>query len=248
MKLVIIEDNEYLCKVMSKYFTKESNINIVGIANNGIDGMNLIKNTSPDIAIIDLIMPKKDGISLLEELSEQRKINKTNYIVLTAISNDLIIRHILDLGAKYVLLKPCGLDIILKRLKYIQSSENYFNEKYFPSAKGINEYISETLNRIGIISNTKGYTYLKSAIIMAYNNPSILKGITKCLYPEIAKQNKTNSSSVERAIRYVIETTWNKDKEDYELIGFDINGKKPKNGYFIAVLADYLKKSISKKE
>jgi len=245
MKLVIIEDNECLCKIMSKYFMRENDIDIIGIANNGIDGMNLIKSASPDVAIVDLIMPKKDGISLLEELNKQKKISKTNYIVLTAISNDLIIKHILDLGAKYVLLKPCGLDVILKRIKYIQSSDNYFNEKYFPSTQGINEYISEILSRIGIISNTKGYNYLKSAIIMAYNNPSILKGITKCLYPEIAKQNKTNSSSVERAIRYVIETTWNRDKEDYELIGFDISGKKPKNSYFIAVLADYLKKSLN---
>ena len=80
---------------------------------------------------------------------------------------------------------------------------------------------------------------------MVYENPSMIGGITKDLYPTLAKQYDTTVSRIERAIRHAIEVSWNRGDLDYmeELFGHsvDIDRAKPTNSEFIATLADKLR-------
>ncbi len=80
---------------------------------------------------------------------------------------------------------------------------------------------------------------------MMYNNPSLIGGITKELYPEIASRYETTISRVERAIRHAIEVSWNRG--DYELMedifghSVDYDRAKPTNSEFIVTVADKLR-------
>ena len=82
-------------------------------------------------------------------------------------------------------------------------------------------------------------------IMILYNNPSIIGGITKELYPEIADKYKTTVSRVERAIRHAIEVSWNRGNLDFmdEVFGHsvDYDKAKPTNSEFLVTVADKLK-------
>ena len=80
---------------------------------------------------------------------------------------------------------------------------------------------------------------------MVYTSPDIVGGITKELYPELAKKFDTTVSRVERAIRHAIEVSWNRGDLDFmeEVFGHsvDIDKAKPTNSEFIVTVADKLR-------
>ena len=80
---------------------------------------------------------------------------------------------------------------------------------------------------------------------MAVEDPEVISLVTKRLYPDIAKLNKTTASRVERAIRHAIEVAWDRGNVDVlnEYFGYTINNMrgKPTNSEFIAMIADRLR-------
>lgn len=112
------------------------------------------------------------------------------------------------------------------------------------SEKDIIFSITEYMHQIGIPAHIKGYKYLRDAILMGYENSSVLNSITKRLYPEIARKYQTTPSRVERAIRHAIEVAWNRgNPERFEkLFGYTISSQKgrPTNSEFIAIVTDGL--------
>lgn len=105
--------------------------------------------------------------------------------------------------------------------------------------------ISGILKEIGVPAHIKGYHYLRSAIICGLNDPEALEGVTKVLYPTIAKEHATTASRVERAIRHAIEVAWDRGNVDVlqEYFGYTIQAErgKPTNSEFIAMIVDKLK-------
>ena len=116
---------------------------------------------------------------------------------------------------------------------------------------GLDKSITNMLHELGMPSHIKGYQYIREGISLIYNNPSIIGGITKELYPEIAMKYDTTVSRVERAIRHAIEVSWNRGSIDYmeELFGHsvDFDKAKPTNSEFIVTVADKLRLEYSKK-
>jgi len=109
--------------------------------------------------------------------------------------------------------------------------------------------ITGYMKKLGIPPHIKGYNYLRSAIQAVYENESLKDGITRELYPMIAKMYGTTSSRVERAIRHAIETGCDRgDLNEYEKVfGFTINSRcgKPTNSEFIATIVDDIRISNS---
>jgi len=96
-----------------------------------------------------------------------------------------------------------------------------------------NEYkIISFLNNIGMPSNRKGYRFIIDALQMVMDKPDLMDSITKRMYPEIAKKNKTTASNVERGIRHIIEIAWFRNEKIKNLFGNSM--KRPTNGEFIA--------------
>lgn len=100
--------------------------------------------------------------------------------------------------------------------------------------------ISKLLKQLGITPNLKGYLYLRQAIEIGVRDASVFDGITKRLYPHIAEQNHTTSTSVERTIRHAIDTVWSKgNKELFWSITQTCTLERPTNSQFIIQLAEY---------
>ena len=103
--------------------------------------------------------------------------------------------------------------------------------------------IGEVLVRLSIKPNLKGYHYLKTAVRICMSDREELNGITKRLYPSVAKVYGTTPDNVEHAIRHAILTAWNKGNPDVQRAVFGYchtDGKRPTNAEFIMHLLEYL--------
>lgn len=245
----MIDDNISLIEMVKEYFSKNENINIVLEAHDGLEGMQIIeeKLDNFDLIILDLIMPNKDGIYVLEQM-KKKGINK-KVIVATSYNAAEVIREVSEFGVNYYILKPFELSDLEKRIYDITNKQiEEKNIDFYNS--NIQVSITKMLHELGIPSHIKGYQYIREAVNIIFKNPSFIGGITKELYPELAKKFNTTVSRVERAIRHAIEVSWNRGNLDFmeELFGYsvDIDKAKPTNSEFIVTIADKLRLDFHK--
>lgn len=108
------------------------------------------------------------------------------------------------------------------------------------------------LGEFGIPAHTKGYRYLRDAIVLVAQKPLLVDGITKRLYPVIAENYSTTSVRVERVIRHAIESGCTKGDTQalYHYFPHSISEDKmkPTNAEFIAVMGDIVKMRVSKRQ
>lgn len=239
--VLVVEDNINFIKIIDNYFKNNDTVNIKYKANNGEEGLEILKknNDNIDIILLDLVMPKKDGLFFLEEM-KNLKIDK-DIIVMTSFNSDNVIRRIGNYGIKYYMLKPFEMEDLESRINGI-GDKNIFSDT---ESKDLKISLTKLLHELGMPSHIKGYEYIREGIILLYNDPSIIGGITKELYPEIAEKYNTSVSRVERAIRHAIEVSWNRGNLDLmeEVFGHsvDYDKAKPTNSEFIVTVADKLK-------
>lgn len=104
--------------------------------------------------------------------------------------------------------------------------------------------ISERLMEIGIPVRLKGYRYMLTAIEKVVNDESLLEGVTKILYPDVAKIHNSTPQRVEKAIRHAIEVAWDRDVDENIKKDFNYFGKRrPTNSEFIASVSRYVRLS-----
>ena len=244
-RLLVIDDNENLVDMIEEYFSDHEFIKVVLKAYSGEEGINLIENkiNDYDVIILDLIMPNKDGIYVLEQM--KRKNIYKPVIISTSYNSDEMIRRVSEHGVHYFLLKPYELSDLEGRIMESVNKED-------KESKNINIYhnnlqisVTKILHELGVPSHIKGYQYIREGIMLIYNNPDMIGGITKELYPEIASKYDTTVSRVERAIRHAIEVSWNRGNWELmeEIFGHsvDIDKAKPTNSEFIVTVADKLR-------
>lgn len=250
IRILMIDDNVNLIEMVREYFKDHNKIELTIESHDGEDGLNKILNSAGnyDVVLLDLIMPVKDGLYVLEEL-KKRGIEK-KIIVETSYNEPKIIRKVSEYGVNYYVLKPFNLsDLEDKILSVFDTQESKTINLYHSN---LQISITKMLHELGMPSHIKGYQYIREGITMIYNDPNIIGGITKELYPELASKFDTTVSRVERAIRHAIEVSWNRGNWDYmeELFGHsvDIDKDKPTNSEFIVTVADKLRLEFSKQK
>lgn len=241
IKVLMVDDNVNMTGMVKDYFKKNKMIEISDVCHDGEEAIENIKKNKYDLLLLDLIMPKKDGIGVLEEL---KKLNlDMKIIVLSSYDSAEVIRDVSEYGINYYMLKPFDLVDLEKRVLDLYKSRASKIVDIFQNKLEIS--ITRMLHELGMPSHIKGYQYIRDGIVMIYNNPGIIGGITKELYPDVASLHNTTVSRVERAIRHAIEVSWNRGNWDLmeEIFGHsvDIDKAKPTNSEFIVTIADKLR-------
>ena len=242
IKVLMIDDNVQLIEAVKEYFNSSKLIEISSEANDGLEGIKAIENEIYDVIILDLIMPKKDGLYVLEEM-KKRNIDK-KVIVATSYNTSEVIREVSDYGVNYYILKPFDFDDLEKRI-FDCCNKKREGKNIDLHYNNLQISITKILHELGIPSHIKGYQYIRDGVSMIFENPDMIGGITKELYPELASKFDTTVSRVERAIRHAIEVSWNRGNWDLmeEIFGnsVDIDRAKPTNSEFIVTVADKLR-------
>lgn len=254
IRVVTIDDNQEVRESLKEHFKNSTLLEIVGEAENGIEGLEIIREKKPDAVILDIVMPKLDGLGLLEKLASENI--STNILIYSAIGNDAVVQKTFSLGAKYYIMKPCDpKDIASHILEASQATYPASSVISAPSVNTITEnnlesVITDIIHDIGVPAHIKGYNYLREAIGLCIKDDEFINSITKLLYPTVAKNFSTTSSRVERAIRHAIEVAWNRGREEIltDIFGYtiDTNKGKPTNGEFIAMISDSIKLKMKK--
>jgi two-component system response regulator (stage 0 sporulation protein A) len=251
--IIIVDDNREFCQLLRDYLMENENFNIIGVAHNGSDGLELLKEKKPDVLILDLIMPHLDGIGVMEEMHKENLTRKIKTVVLTAFGQEDVTKRVVELGANYYIMKPFDLDKLVERINQMVGSSpddakvNFITPNNSEDEVELDVKITEIMHKLGVPAHIKGYMYLREAIELVIRNIEMLGAVTKKLYPTVAENFNTTSSRVERAIRHAIEVAWERgnEKELNKYFGNTISaGKKPTNSQFIAKIADKLRLEI----
>ena len=242
---VMIADNtEEFCSSLVTTLQRSEGFRVVGIANDGEQAVRMIMERTPQILVLDLMLAKKDGISVLKAISTMER--KPVVLATSGFITDYVASAAANLGVQYLMLKPCDMTALAERLEEIRGGQNNV-QTFQPRSSGkpnIEAMVTSIIHEIGVPAHIKGYQYLREAIIIAVNDMDVINAITKVLYPQVAKAFQTTPSRVERAIRHAIEVAWDRGDLDtlQRFFGYTVSNTKgkPTNSEFIALIADKL--------
>lgn len=219
------------------------------------DGLRVVQSVirdMPQVLIMDAFMPKLDALGVLSKLEKSGLEKNPIVLVMSAVDNSRFEQEILKAGASYYFLKPFEMSVLAKRIEQLvgwsEEAEAPSSPAEDSETQDLEIIISDIMRQIGVPAHIKGYQYLRQSIILTVKDPELMHAVTKVLYPTVAKQNKTTSSRVERAIRHAIEVAW--DRGDVDVLssyfGYTIQNTrgKPTNSEFIAMISDKLRLSM----
>ncbi|MDM5191070.1 response regulator [Bacillus sp. DX4.1] len=119
IKVLLIEDDPMVQEVNKEFIRSVSGFQVIAVASNGEEGIDLVKEMNPDLVILDIFMPKKDGIKVLQEFRKQEL--EPDVIVVSAAKDRETIKLMLQNGAMDYIIKPFKLYRIQQALeKYRQ--------------------------------------------------------------------------------------------------------------------------------
>ena len=249
-KILISDDKKEFFAKCSAIFSAY-NFETIHAPKDGIKVCELIAEHQPDIVLMEVFMPHKDAIGVMQEIRDNPSIKEPLFMTLSSFDSATLERELTANGAAYFFLKPIDTDVLAERVVEIARSrkQNSWNTAvpYRPShpQPDLQVMVTDIIHQIGVPAHIKGYHYLRDAIILSIQEPDIINSVTKRLYPTVAKKNTTTPSRVERAIRHAIEVAW--DRGDVDVLnsyfGYTIhNGRgKPTNSEFIAMISDKLR-------
>lgn len=247
IRVMLAEDNQSILRLLSDFLSGKPEIELVAAVSDGAVILDAVREHGPDVLVMDVIMPRKDGFMALEELGRIDECARPKVIVLTGLSRDDFIMRAIALGASYYMVKPFDLHVLYHRILEVAGEEPDVVAPPAPrgeAAESTDEQITNLFLTLGIPAHIKGYQYLREAIMIAVQDMDVINAITKVLYPQVAKTFATTPSRVERAIRHAIEVAW--DRGDLETLqrffGYTVSNTKgkPTNSEFIALIADKL--------
>ena len=259
LNVAIADDNEIMLQMLDHIVSSDEELQVVGKAGDGEELIEIIREKKPDVVLLDIIMPKLDGLTVMDRVNQDKDLKKPAFIVISAVSQEKMTEDVFDLGADYYILKPFDNETVVNRIKKVHAR----SQRSFTQARALNaqkkqesqkEYMERNLetdvtniiHEVGVPAHIKGYQYLRDAIIMSvlgYGDARIRS--RRFCTRRLPKRHQTTPSRVERAIRHAIEVAWSRGKMDTidELFGYTVsNGKgKPTNSEFIALIADKIR-------
>lgn len=263
IRVLIADNNRDLCAALAEHIELQQDMELAGVAYDGLEALEKIRDTHPDVIILDITMPYLDGIGVLEQMPAFEDGTYPRVIVLTAFEQENMIQRLISLGADYYMVKPFDMNTLFERLRQFsrgtqpaspqsrEHSADYLSTtkasrpKNNPTPSDVELEITRVFHEMGIPAHFRGYVYLREAILMSVHEVELLGNITKNLYPRIAEKFKSTPSGVESAIRHTIEIGWQRGNVDYmcDFFGYSDAGKSrfPTTASFIAKVTDKIR-------
>ena len=248
--ILIADGAEEFCSGLSAALQRTGGFQVIGTAQDGEQAIRQILEKKPEVLVLDLMLSKQDGISVLKAISAMER--KPITLATSAFLTDYVTSAAASLGVRYLMLKPCDMTALAERLEEIRGGESLRYPVRRNDKTSIESMVTGIIHEIGVPAHIKGYQYLREAIIIAVNDMDVINAITKVLYPQVAKTFQTTPSRVERAIRHAIEVAWDRGDLDtlQRFFGYTVSNTKgkPTNSEFIALIADKLQLQLKSSE
>ena len=208
-----------------------------------------IKEYKPRAVLMEAFLSGLDALGVLMAVSRGECGTRPEMFTMSSVDAPSISSQLIRAGSAYHFVKPFDPAILADRVEMLcgHTLAGDLSQMTQPAAQQVDleTVVTEIILQIGIPAHIKGYQYIRDGIIMTVREPDVINGVTKVLYPAIAKKNETTASRVERAIRHAIEVAW--DRGDVDVLnsyfGYTIHNLrgKPTNSEFIAMIADKIR-------
>ncbi|MDY5016318.1 MAG: sporulation transcription factor Spo0A [Eubacteriales bacterium] len=253
IRVLLVDCNQDFRTQLAERLEREPRVDVVGVAADGNEAIQKTAELSPDIVIIDIMVPPLDGLYAIREILALQLVKVPAFYVLSQFMSQETLSYAVGLGISYFMIKPFDIEALVQRvLQHGQAAGAAGTRRAaarpLPPELDMEIRVTNVIHEIGVPAHIKGYQYLRDSIIMTINDMDVINAITKVLYPTIAKRYNTTSSRVERAIRHAIEVAW--DRGDIEVLqsyfGYTVSNikGKPTNSEFISMIADRIRLQI----
>ena len=251
LRVLIADPDPDLQRTITAALSQERDMEAAGFSSGGTETLSQIQSLRPDVVLLELVQPRLDGLSVLRRLAEAESAPPV--VVLTGFVNAAIVAECARLGAAYFIPKPCDTAALMQCLRQCAKAGGKSPavpdlapapKVPAPAAAHLESAVTNLLHEMGVPAHIKGFQYLRAGILFTIRGTGSVAGITKVLYPEIAKRFSATPACVERAMRHAIEIAWNRG--DFEMQQKIFRGTisgakgKPTNGEFIALLAEHI--------
>ncbi len=247
IRILIADDNLLAAQTLRDNLAEYDDLEVTNIAQDGFEAIELIEKDLPDVVLLDIIMPKLDGIGVLEYARTLTKESRPIFIIFSAISQEIYISRAMNLGANYYIIKPFDESIIAARVRQLYSDSEKAQigkRQYTYSATNTYKQKNQTDNELkllatkymrehGLKAHMTGYSYIRDIITASFDYYCKTGSLPKGVYRSIAEKNGVPVQKVERAIRNCIEK------------GIDENpdAKKPTNSQIICHIIEKIRKN-----
>lgn len=247
IKVLIVDDNELSRDMLRESLQNEADIDIAATASDGMDAAVKIEKLRPDIVLVDLVMPRLDGIGLVKKIKDEMENEAPSFIMISGVSDEIAIKRAFSNGISYYIIKPYNTEELVALIKELGNSVKQENNSIIINTdnntnnkKTKLKKIFELLNAYGMSSRLKGYDYIVKAVEMALEEKNISSAMTKQLYYTLSREFDTSYGSIERNIRYAIQKGFDKASSNLpEKLNF-LKERRHKNLEFIAAIASYI--------
>ena len=127
IRILVADDHPIFRDGLRKLLDAADGVTIVGEASSGSECIQLLSKLKPDILLLDLRMPDKDGLAVLEEVNFDAL--STRVIVLTAAEDDRDVIRAMRLGARGVVLKQSATDLLIKSIYKVHAGEIWLDKR-----------------------------------------------------------------------------------------------------------------------
>lgn len=230
IRVLIVEDNRSTCALLRAFLGRSGPLEVCGEAHNGREGLRLVRETEPDLVLLDLVMPVLDGLGFLEALRGEPDGRRPKVLVLSGVGSDEFVQRAIRLGASYYLMKPVYLEELAARLSALFPEEE-------DETPGRSAWL---LLRLGANRDCLGFRFacLGVELLASLGDRAQMKEV----YLRIAEEYTTTWSCVERNLRTTVRQVHAANTPLYRYrLGFDTREKQPDNSAFIRALAKALR-------
>ena len=176
----IADSAEDFCAGLTAALQRVDGFHVIGTAADGEQAIRLIEERKPEVLVLDLMLPKRDGISVLKAISHLER--KPITLATSAFVTEYVSMAAANLGVRYLMLKPCDMTALAERLDEIRSGESLrLTDRRRSEKTSIESLVTGIIHEIGVPAHIKGYQYLREAIIIALNDMDVTTAITTVL-------------------------------------------------------------------
>lgn len=243
IRLLIADDSLETCDILESYFNLTPEIEVCGTAHDGEEALFRIAQCQPDVVLLDLIMPKLDGLAVLDRLSHAPLPKRPRIVVTSAVGQENFTSAAISMGADYYMIKPCDLADLHAR---VCTAAALGQEKSPPPGETpqkpseTDTLIQRLLLELGLPAQLLGFLYCADgvSILLREQRP---QSIVKDIYAQVASKFSTTPECVEGAIRKVIRRAWEAEGQSIRTLTGGAEHTPPSNGRFLTSLAQHIR-------
>ncbi|BAO75525.1 response regulator [Winogradskyella sp. PG-2] len=181
-KILICEDHQIVIDGLVSIFNNQPDYTVLDYVKNGMDVLPMVKETKPDVLLLDLNLPNKNGLDILKEIKLYN--SEIKVIILTMYNKESVVKKVKQYNGNGFLIKNCSSDDLLRAL------DSVFESNAFYRGKGVKNNVVETDGFLEKIKITRREKEIILELVKGNNVPQIAKALFISTYTvETHKKN-----------------------------------------------------------